>query len=206
MKKAFSLIEIGIMLFVVTAVFFVVVPFSVSNVKQAKFISDWKLYMNEVQYSFESLLEYKKTNKLDNVTSVTRLMDYLDAKKIDINNAKINHTYRMLNGKKFGKNNFSDFDEIYKDSEDKLIGVEYNDILKGKSCTEMISCATVWVDINGKQKPNIVGNDIFLYSIYSDRAEPYGRGIPVIELKKDCSISGTGAYCSNFYIIGGDIH
>ena len=61
MKKAFSLVEIGLVLIIFTAVFFIVVPFSVSNVKQAKFISEWKSYMEQVSYSFETLFSLFNT-------------------------------------------------------------------------------------------------------------------------------------------------
>ena len=82
MKKAFSLVEISIVLFMLTAVLFAVVPFSISNIKQAKLTAEWKSYMEQVSYSFETLNEYKKINNLDKKSSIERLMHYLDAKPL----------------------------------------------------------------------------------------------------------------------------
>ena len=81
MKKAFSLVEIGFALFVLMAIFFIVVPFSVSNLKQVKCITEWKDYMVQAEYSFETLLEYKKTSNTNVKESVAKFMKYLDAKK-----------------------------------------------------------------------------------------------------------------------------
>ena len=70
MKKAFSLVEIGFVLFILASVFFIVTPLSVSNIKQAKFIADWKGYMEQVSYSYETLIEYKKANNLDDYEQI----------------------------------------------------------------------------------------------------------------------------------------
>ena len=207
MKKAFSLVEIGIMLLVVTSVFFAVVPFSVSNIKQAKFIADWKEYTNQVQYSFETLKEYKKNHAIDNKASVKRLMEYLDGRNISSNSKEVkNYRYKMMNGKFYQKMNIKKFDEVYIDERNRLIGIEYNKSENGKVfCSEKTPCATVWVDINGKTRPNTVGNDIFIFEIYPNSAEAFGKGISFESLKKDCSHDGTGMFCSKFYLLGGDL-
>lgn len=197
MKKAFSLVEIGIVLFILTAVFFIVVPFSVSNIKQARFISEWKSYMGQVLYSFETLVEYKKINNLDEKASVERLMHYLDAKPISDKNKLKSYKYKMMNGNFYQKMKIDKFDEIYKDTNGRLIGVEYS--------LENEPYATVWTDLNGKNKPNIVGKDIFVYEIYPNFVSPYGKGMKMESVKNDCSKTGTGMTCSHYYILGGDL-
>ena len=72
-KRAFSLVEIIIVLFIMAAVFFAIVPFSVSNIKQAKFIAVWKDYMKQVDYSYETLTEYQKENPLKKKEAFLRL-------------------------------------------------------------------------------------------------------------------------------------
>ena len=201
MKKAFSLVEICFVLFIIAAVFFAVVPFSVSNIKQARFISEWKGYMEQVSYSFETLIEYKKYNNIDEKESVKRLFHYLDAKPVYDDGKYKNYRLKMMNGKFYQKLNIKKYDEIYTDIKGRLIGVEYSK----SECTKNQPCTTVWIDLNSKKKPNIVGKDIFIYEIYEDSVSPYGKGIKVETMKKDCSKKGTGMSCSQFYILGGDL-
>ena len=197
MKKAFSLVEISIVLFMLTAVLFAVVPFSISNIKQAKLTAEWKSYMEQVSYSFETLDEYKKINNLDKKSSIERLMHYLDAKPLIDKNELRNYKYKMLNGNFYQKMNLDKFDDIYIDVDKKLIGVEYSSDNK--------KIATIWTDLNGVKKPNIVGKDIFIYEIGNNFVSPYGKELKIEAVKSDCSRYGTGMTCSQFYIIGGDL-
>ncbi len=204
MKKysAFSLVEIGIVLFIITAVFFTVVPLSLSNVKQAKFIAAWKDYHSQTVYSFETLTEYKKYHNLDERASVHRFIEYLDGKEIPKDSKEIkNYRYKMMNGKFYEKLNVEKFDEIYMDNKNRLLGVEYNN---SNSENDGLN-ATVWIDLNGRKKPNVVGKDILILEIYNDSIEPYGRGVKVRTMEKDCSDTGTGMLCSKYYLLGGDL-
>ena len=200
-KKAFSLVEIGLVFFVITAVFFAVIPFSVSNVKQAKLIAEWKNYEKQVQYSFETLNEYKKNNSLDIKGSVDRLLSYMDAKPMSTEMIK-DYKYKMMNGHIFQKMNFQNFDKFYVDVDKRYIGVQYEN---GVCKSAKIPCATVWVDVNGSKSPNIVGKDIFVYEIYPDKIEAFGSGMDFYSMQSDCSKTGTGMSCSKFYLVGGDL-
>ena len=200
-KKAFSLVEIIIVLFIMAAVFFAIVPFSVSNIKQAKFIAVWKDYMKQVDYSYETLTEYQKENPLKKKEAFLRLMNYLDAKIVSKDEERIkNYSYKMMNGKFFHKIKLADFDEIYQDINGRLIGAEYK-----KICKEHHECIRVWIDLNGEYKPNVVGKDIFVYEISDNFVQPYGDGIEFSKLKEGCSPQGNGMYCSKYYLIGGDL-
>ena len=201
MKKAFSLVEICFVLFIIAAVFFAVVPFSVSNIKQARFISEWKSYMEQVSYSFETLIEYKKYNNIDEKESAKRLFHYLDAKLVNDKEKYSNYKFKMMNGKFYQKINIKKFDEIYTDIRGRLFGVEY----EKSECSKTQPCTTVWIDLNGEKGPNIVGKDILVYEIYKDSVSPYGKGIKVETMKNDCSKIGTGITCSQFYLLGGDL-
>lgn len=208
-QKAFSLVEIGIMLFIMTGVIFVTVPLSVSNINQARYISAWKDYFNQVKYSFEILNEYKKTNVMDVAHSVSKLMEYLDARLVadDMQTAKNDknirgYKYKMMNGHFYQNINLEKFDEVYMDIKKRLVGIEYGD----KNCSKTNApCATAWVDLNGRKKPNTVGKDILIYEIYPNSVEPYGKGMDFSFLKTDCSRRGTGKSCSKFYLLGGDL-
>lgn len=202
MKKAFSLVEIGFVLFVITAVFFAVVPFSVSNLGQAEFIADWKNYIEQVSYSFEALREYKKTKNLSVEDAIERIMHYMDAEPVLKQNV-VRYRFKMMNGNFYQKMNLERFDKIYYDVDGRLLGLEYGDL----NCRKNINkpCATVWIDLNSAKRPNIVGKDIFVYEIYSTGIEPYGKGMKIESLQQDCSKMGTGLSCSRYYLMGGDL-
>ena len=202
MKKAFSLVEIGFVLLIITVVFFTAVPFSVSNVKQARLIAEWKNYVEQINYTYETLKEYKKNKKLTIKASVSRLIGYLDGKKTE-NDYLDNYKFKMMNGYFYQKMSPKKFDEVYIDIKKRIIGVEYGDINCEKK--ENVPCATIWIDLNGKRKPNIVGKDIFLYEYYPDRVDPYGKGMSYNTLKYDCSRTGTGLSCSEYYLMGGSL-
>ena len=59
------------------------------------------------------------------------------------------------------------------------------------------------IDINGKKKPNRIGQDIFFISIFREHIEPLGNDRPYSALKTNCSPIGSGVYCSEYYILGG---
>lgn len=54
------------------------------------------------------------------------------------------------------------------------------------------------IDINGKDKPNQFGKDIFFFvrDEISNSIIPYGADKSKEEINKDCSKTGTGLYCS----------
>lgn len=198
MKRAFSLVEIIFVLFVLATVFFTVIPLSLSNVKQAKFISDWKNYMEQVIYSYETLSEYKKNYNIDEKASIKRLLHYLDAKPAKLSDKNIkNYKYRMLNSRFYKKNNIDSSTKVYSDINGHLMWVEYTN--------KAFPIAMVWVDLNGYKNPNIVGKDIFVYEIYKDSVSPYGKNLNMKSIKADCSRLGTGMACSQFFILGGNL-
>ena len=63
----------------------------------------------------------------------------------------------------------------------------------------------MFVDINGKKKPNKIGEDIFFISIYKDKIAPFGSTRKHAELKKNCSPLGSGMYCSEYYLRSGSL-
>ena len=62
----------------------------------------------------------------------------------------------------------------------------------------------VMYDVNGKTGPNTWGKDVFGLNIYEDKLEPFGKEQSFTKQKQDCSGKGTGVYCSNYYLIGGN--
>lgn len=57
------------------------------------------------------------------------------------------------------------------------------------------SYVAVYVDINGKKLPNIIGKDTFVF-VFSERGfVPAGRDLTDEQVNSDCSKNGRGYYC-----------
>jgi hypothetical protein len=70
-------------------------------------------------------------------------------------------------------------------------------------CDEKTPCATVFFDMNGKQKPNNIGKDIFGLYLYKNRIETFGAKLSNEELTKSCNSHSNGLNCSEYYLRGG---
>jgi hypothetical protein len=96
-----------------------------------------------------------------------------------------------------GEYRFSDFKQTYS----KAV-VAYT--LYDESQTDALGI--MMYDVNGEVGPNVWGKDVFGYNIYSDRFEPFCKNDSVAVQKQDCSKSGTGLCCSNYFLIGGSFN
>ncbi len=55
----------------------------------------------------------------------------------------------------------------------------------------------IYTDINGAQKPNITGKDVFIFILDPNMGiVPYGYEQPDATIKNSCSKDGTGSYCA----------
>ncbi|MBP3925049.1 type II secretion system protein [bacterium] len=57
------------------------------------------------------------------------------------------------------------------------------------------SCATVWIDVNGKNPPNTIGRDIFNFGINKNNVRPTGNN-------GDCRLNGAGWSCAEYVLQG----
>ena len=67
----------------------------------------------------------------------------------------------------------------------------------GMECTHSNSgtsnvCGLIWTDINGKQPPNTIGKDVFVFFILKNRIVPHSG--------KDCYASSTGWGCAAYIL------
>ena len=92
------------------------------------------------------------------------------------------------------------FDEFVIANNGVILGFNKND---SETADEKAPLYYVFVDINGKEKPNRIGQDIFFMSIYKDSVTALGNGKNHARLKADCSPIGRGVYCSEYYLLGG---
>ena len=191
LKKAFTIVEVSILFVIFLIVAFLVAPLSLDDTLQVKYASRWK----DVQSDFENIY-YSVYTQTDNDN-----FDFQEAFETAINNStKGNLEYykiKYLNGSfPIGDYKFDDLKQTYSNA---VVAYKFFD----KPKNGLIGI--LMYDVNGQQQPNIWGKDIFGLNIYKDRLEPCGKEQSIEKQKKDCSRSGTGICCSNYFLIGGKL-
>ena len=71
------------------------------------------------------------------------------------------------------------------------------------NCSATKPCATVLFDMNGIEKPNRIGKDIFGIYLYRNQIEAFGSKLSNRELERDCNSHSSGMNCSEYFLRGG---
>ena len=192
MKKAFTIVEVSILFIIFLIVAFLVAPLSLDDTLKAKNVSRWRTVQEDFENIFYSVNSQKDNENFDFKTAFENIM--AGEVKGDADSYKITYMNGTFPG---GEYRFSELKQtysnavvaykIYNTSQDGVLGV-------------------LMYDVNGQVGPNIWGKDIFGLNIYSDRFEPFCKNDSVASQKHDCSKSGTGLCCSNYYLIGGRLN
>ena len=190
MKKGFTIVEVSILFVIFLIVAFLVAPLSLDDTMQAKNTSRWR----SVQQDFSNIFYSIRTQNEQNLVDLGTII------KSHINN-EIKETtspYKIsyMNGTNPDINyRFSDFNITYSNAiiSFNIFEVPENDII-----------GNLMYDVNGKKGPNIWGKDVFGMNIYKDHFEPFGKNESISAQKQDCSKNGSGLFCSNYYLIGGN--
>lgn len=209
-KRAFSIIEIAIVIFLILMVASIFIPMNIANLKQAERIVKWKNTFEETKYSFEvlkaknsDLFESLRLNKVtDSKTAFNMFKPYLniDHEKSTKEHFK-DYKYRFLNGthvKKKSSFYITDFATL---KSDVIIGFKLN---RNKLIYADAPIGTMLFDINGFNKPNRIGKDVFFINIYDNEIKAVGEDRSTSVLRANCSPIGTGTFCSKYYLIGGN--
>lgn len=192
MKKGFTIVEVSILFVIFLIVAFLVVPLSLDDSLQARNASRWR----KVQSDFENILYSINVNsdsdKFDFISSFQNVIK--GEIKEDADLYKITYMNGSLPG---GVYNFNEFKRTYSNATIayKLYPESNNGPL-----------GVIMYDVNGEIGPNSWGKDIFGYNIYKDRFEPFCKAESVKYQKQDCSKTGKGICCSNYYLIGGSLN
>ena len=190
MKNGFTIIEVSILLIIFLIVAFLVAPLSLDDTMQAKNTSRWRNVQADFSNIFYSAESAKAQNNLDfkialeNVISGDIKTDVKNYRITFLNNTYPDENYRF-NNFKLTNSNATLAIKYFDDSE--------NSTLKGM----------LMYDVNGITGPNTWGKDVFGMNIYEDRFEPFCKADKVKTQAEDCSKTGTGLCCSNYYLIGG---
>ena len=188
-KSGFTIVEVSILFVIFLIVAFLVAPLSLDDTLKEKYASKWR----NVQSDFDNIFISVNARKEDDNFNFTpvfesvinpELKDEQDLYKITYMNGTFpSSTYRFTNYKKTYSNATLAY-KLYNSPQQGAIGM-------------------LMYDVNGSEGPNVWGKDVFGYNIFSDRFEPFCKNDSLAVQKKECSKTGTGLCCSNYYLIGG---
>ncbi len=208
-RDAFSIVEIVIALFLIFFITAIFVPMNISNVSQAERVAKWKNVFEESRYSFEllkaqnqSVIMDSKNNRLSDDEAFDRMKPYLNVchEKSTKEYFK-DYKYKFLNGKKVNPQSLFYVNDFATLESGVIIGFKLYQIRHTYRNTPV---AMMLFDVNGLDKPNRIGKDIFGINIFENAIKPFGDGQSSPYLKANCSPIGTGTFCSKYYLIGGN--
>ena len=191
-KKGFTIVEVSILFVIFLIVAFLVAPLSLDDTLKAKNVSRWRSVQSDFENIFYSINTQKDTDDFDFRTVFDNVM--AGEGKGDAEAYKITYLNGTFPG---GEYRFPELKQTYSNA---VVAYKlYNSSQNGLQ-------GVLMYDVNGQVGPNIWGKDVFGFNIYSDRFEPFCKNDSVASQKQDCSKSGSGLCCSNYYLIGGRLN
>ncbi len=209
MKKfTFSIFNIGSISLIVILIILILFPFNLINIEQAQRTAKWKSTYEKLKYSFE-LVKLHEGCIIPTAEGAGKIIteDYILLRFAPYFNVKSNNIinpykfgYRKLNGSPVIKSSQFYFDKFIERKDSVLIGIKQN---TAKIVNKNQPLYYMFVDINGIEKPNRIGQDIFIISILRDNIKALGENSSYSILKANCSPIGNGLYCSEYFLLGG---
>lgn len=207
--KAFTLAEIFVVFGLIVLTALLVIPNLVEDNKKLDSISKWKNSYHNIEYVFSALgaqmtetdvIAFKNANSTEE--KETLLFELLNpyfrmTDPVSVEDYKV----YFLNGMKVMEDDDFYIKKFYKTSSGKIVGLKWFNT--PQDLIYQIPIAVVSVDLNGGNRPNKWGYDIFGIYIYKDRIEPIGKTNDEFMMKSDCSKKGKGVSCSYYYYIYG---
>ena len=189
MRKAFTLVEVIILLVIFIMVALLAIPLSIDDTIQAKHISKWK----QVQNGFIEIPTSIKTFSQDEIT----LQNFVTALvKIHPLNKVVSYKIKYMNGETPSEE--YTYKEIYETDSGAALAFNWYENPRKEYHTNRLIYGTIMYDVNGKQGPNIWGKDVFGFNIFKDAIEPFGKALSKEEIEFDSSRQGTGLFCSSY--------
>lgn len=206
--RAFSMVEIMIVLCLLLTTVIICIPTIFNNSQEAQIISSWKNLYSEMQTNFEvynvsdsRVVEKicKSDIELKEPEIFKTISPYLNVDLSKNPNTLKSYHYKYKNGAQIPRQS-----KVYT----KFFSYQENDNIVGFkwltcNCSENVPCATVLFDMNGTEKPNRIGIDIFAVHIYKNRIEAFGSELSNQKLARECNRRSSGLSCSEYYIRGG---
>lgn len=214
MKKynAFTVAEISIVFGLIILTALLVIPNLIEDNKKFDIISKWKHSYQNVEYVISALkaqvtdtdrIAFKNAkNKEEKEMLLYEILKpyFRIETSVDTKNYKIHY----LNGNLVKENDEYYIEKYYKTSLGKILGIKW--LQDNEKYIKELPIALISVDLNGINKPNKWGYDVFGIYIFEDKIEPLGKTQDDFFVKSDCSKKGTGISCSYYYhIYGGQL-
>lgn len=207
---SFSLFNIFSILSIIILIIIIIAPFNLINLEQAQRIAKWKSEYENVKYSLELVNLHEGSiiplqEEVEKVISEAfiweRILPYMNVNMQQPDYIK-GYRYRKMNGTLVNKTGRYFFDKFVKTKNGVILGLNEN---KQEITGENIPLYYMYVDINGEEKPNRIGQDIFFLNIYRNKVSAVGQGRTHAVMKADCSPIGRGVYCSEYYLLGSSL-
>ena len=171
------------------------------DVEQAQRIAKWINVYEKMDYSFNLIKtheEFVVPESIENEDSYLEfLKTYLNVKE---DSSIKKHKYRLNNGRRVEKNSQFYYTNFVETKDGCYVGIRERQSILSADGKPLYF---LFVDINGKNEPNRVGQDIFFINIYRDKISAVGEQEKHAKLKANCSPIGTGLYCGEYYLRGG---
>lgn len=207
--KAFSVVELTIVAFLLATTIVLCIPAISNNTKEAKIISAWKRNYAELQSNFEVFNISDKENierictdvssndKEDEIFKIIGPYLNVDVTK-NINSLKSYH-YKFKNGGQISMQSTLFTRRFAYQENGNIVGFKWLDC----ACSELVPCAVSVFDMNGAKAPNRLGDDVFGVYIFKNRIEAFGADYTTEEIEKNCNGQSNGMSCSEYYLRGG---
>ena len=209
-KKIIWKMEYSITCLIAFAIVLLCLPTSFIKSKEAMFISKWNDIFKDVSYAFEVMDARGNDGLVKGLTSsnslnkrkqsmMTLIKPYLRIKAEDEFQNK-NYVVHYLDKSLVKPQDKFYFNKLYLTSDNMIVGIK--DLNNTDNLKPMF---IMMFDLNGRRGPNTWGKDIYGINVYIDGdVTSIGYGWDLKNIKKDCSIKGTGVACSHYYRIGGN--
>ena len=206
---SFSVFNVVSVVAVILLIILIVMPFNLINMEQAQRIAKWKAEFEQLEYCFSLVKLHEGTiipteqeagKLVTDEYMLERFKPYFNLSD-ETNFQEIKkYSYRKMNGSAMDKDSQFFFDKFFVNKNGMILSIKKS--LKEK-VTDKHPLYFMYVDINGLEKPNKIGQDIFFVSIYKNHVQALGKNKEYIKLKSNCSPISNGLYCSEYYLLGG---
>lgn len=211
MKKfdAFNMVEIMIVICLLITTIILCLPTIFNNSKEAKIISLWKRSYAEMQSNFEvyNVGDHRTVAKIceskiikNKEPEIFRVISpYLNVDLSKNPNTLKSYHYKFKNGAQVSMQSpvFTKFFAYQENG--NIVAFRWLTC----NCSEHVPCAIALFDMNGFEKPNRIGKDIFAMKVFKNRIEAFGAELSNDELQRDCTTHSNGLSCSEYYLRGG---
>jgi hypothetical protein len=183
-------------------------PVNIVSTRQADFISKWNETYNKTNYMFQVIDAQISDDVLRSFNSATpqvreRMLVEIIKPYLRLNTQKnVPGWYKpkYMNKARVYNGQTVYFTDMFYVESKEIVGIKQLPHSGEKNDPIFI----MMFDMNGFRGPNRWGKDIFGINVYSGgKIAPLGQDLMMHEHKTDCSDSGTGVFCSYYYIIGG---